>query len=108
MPFSSEWVPPEEYMSHAGVTVYHVYKDDDVEQGARTYWYTVNPEGGDNDDEEEGVFDIREFDNPNGHDLNTTAGQQALLRELIDAEVLDSDGTIRRKGPVDAADHTAD
>jgi hypothetical protein len=30
-------------MCHKGVAIWHTYKDDDINQGQRTYWYTLDP-----------------------------------------------------------------
>ncbi len=50
------WTEPETFFVHRGVSVYHIYKDDDWESGVRTYWFTLDPTAGDNSDEE---FDVR-------------------------------------------------
>ncbi len=51
-----QWVPPEVALEYKGVTIYHVYKNDDMEQGARTFWFGTSP---DCSDENEKSFDIR-------------------------------------------------
>lgn len=43
MPYHAEWVDPEVFLVHNGVTVYHTYRDDDLDQGPRTYGFTLNP-----------------------------------------------------------------
>ena len=58
MPYKTVWVEPEVFLEHNGVTVYHTYKDDDIEQGADRYWFTLREDGG----EDEGAFDIRYVD----------------------------------------------
>lgn len=60
MPYSSAWVPPEVYVTHGDVTVYHIYKNDDVEQGQMSFWYTTE-ETGYFDDAASGVFDVRDL-----------------------------------------------
>lgn len=57
MPYTTTWVPPELFMTHNGVNVFHTYKDDDIDQGARMYWYTLNTQ--DNDTQH---FDVRNLD----------------------------------------------
>jgi hypothetical protein len=47
MPYTSEWAEPEVLLEHKGVTVYHIYKDDDYDQGARRYSYTTDYLGSD-------------------------------------------------------------
>lgn len=42
MPFTTEWIEPEVALEHEGVTIYHLYSDDDYDQGRMTYWYTLN------------------------------------------------------------------
>jgi hypothetical protein len=46
MPFKTAWEGPELFVEHKGVKVFHTYKDDDVNQGQRCYWLTVNAECG--------------------------------------------------------------
>jgi len=88
MPY--RWVPASVFLEHRGVTVYHVYKDDDVEQGVRQYWFGVREDCSDSDD----AFDVRLLPNRSGHDLCTDAGRRAIIREAIDI------GTITQEGPV--------
>ena len=58
MPYKTVWVEPEVFLEHNGVTVYHTYKDDDIDQGANWYWFTLQELGS----ECEGAFDIRDVD----------------------------------------------
>lgn len=60
MPWSSRWVPPELFVEYNGVLVYHVYKDDDVEQGPRHFWYTTDLYEGGDQAHDEFTFDVRE------------------------------------------------
>lgn len=59
MPYQTTWVPPELFLTHAGVNVFHTYKDDDVDQGAERYWFTTSVR---DDEEEDCTFDVRELD----------------------------------------------
>jgi hypothetical protein len=55
MPYTTEWTPPELFMTHNGVNVFHAYKDDDMDAGRLTYWYTL-------DASEDGhAFDVRDL-----------------------------------------------
>jgi len=90
MPY--RWVPASVFLEHRGVTVYHVYKDDDVEQGARQYWFGVREDCSDSDD----AFDVRSLPNPSGHDLCTDAGRGATIREAIDAGIMTQEGLVLR------------
>lgn len=42
MPTDSSWVEPEEFLEYRGTTVYYVYRNDDISQGRRQYWYTLD------------------------------------------------------------------
>ena len=42
MPTQTVWVEPELLVEHQGVRVFHTYKEDDFDQGAQRYWFTVN------------------------------------------------------------------
>ena len=57
MPYVTEWQEPEIYLQHKGVTVYRTYVDNELEQGCRTYWFTLNAE----DFEQEDEFDVRDL-----------------------------------------------
>jgi hypothetical protein len=46
MPFHTQWVEPELFLEQAGVRVFHTYKDDDLDQGRKRYWFSLNPECG--------------------------------------------------------------
>lgn len=47
------WVEPETFLEHNGVTIYHVYRNDNIND-VRCYWYTV-------DITENTAFDIRDL-----------------------------------------------
>lgn len=57
MPFG--WIDPEVFLTHGDVTIYHVYKDDEIAQGRREYWYTTDLSGGDYEDP--CSFDVRDL-----------------------------------------------
>ena len=57
MPYG--WIDPEVFIEHNGMTVYHVYKDDEISQGCREFWYTTDLCGGDCNDPF--AFDVREM-----------------------------------------------
>ena len=64
MPTHTVWIDPELLLEHQGVRVFHTYKDDDYDQGAKHYWFTLNPQCGELDqlcDERpcRHVFDVR-------------------------------------------------
>lgn len=54
MPTITQWCPPAVFLKHNGVTVYCVYKNDDVDQGRQEFKFTTH------DADDEGQFDIRE------------------------------------------------
>lgn len=58
MPYITEWVDPEIAVEHNGVTIWRTYKNDDVEQGARSFWYTCEENGS---EDGELVFDVRDL-----------------------------------------------
>jgi hypothetical protein len=69
MPYQTEWVDPEVVVTVGAVNVYNTYRDDDVGQGSREYFFTVCHICGENDRCEEhekqtdrnAVFDIRDL-----------------------------------------------
>ena len=92
----TQWVPPEVYLTHGGVTVYRVYRHDDIEQGPRDYWYGWHEGCSD----EEDALDIRDLPNPHRHDCDTDDGRRAVLCEAIDAGVLTPDGLRPSDSPI--------
>ena len=58
MPYTSAFVAAEVAFVHAGVKVYHVYRDDDMEQGPRPWDFGLREETGDGEG-----FDVRELAN---------------------------------------------
>ncbi|TKB07093.1 MAG: hypothetical protein E5V75_34200 [Mesorhizobium sp.] len=60
MPYITQHRPAELFMEHAGVEIYHVYKDNEFDQGARTYWFAIHDDGDDDARRApDGVFDVR-------------------------------------------------
>jgi hypothetical protein len=93
MPFVNEYRDSEVFMVHNGVTIYHVYKDNDPDQGCREFWFDA-----DEDSQEESGFDIRDL----AHELGMRAESAAIangasdnikmsvLRRAIDAKLVGS------------------
>lgn len=52
MPYRTEWVEPEIFLTHKGVTVWHCYKDDEYDRRL-WFWFTVTKDGRE--------FDVREL-----------------------------------------------
>ncbi len=46
MPTQTVWIDPELLLEHQGVRVFHTYKDDDYDQGAKRYWFTLSEQCG--------------------------------------------------------------
>ena len=68
MPYRTEYVEPEVFFRHRGVTVYHTYKHDNFDEPRRSYWFTLDPACGEESCQCEGekclnVFDVRELPN---------------------------------------------
>lgn len=75
------WIQPDLFLRHQGVAVYHVYRNDEYEQGPREYWFTTDKYGGDYNDP--CSFDVRE--------LSTFAADKPhdqIICEAIEAGVL--------------------
>ena len=66
MPKYTVWIDPELLLEHQGLRVFRTYKEDDYDQGAKVYWFTVNPQCGEldrlcEDQPCRHVFDVREL-----------------------------------------------
>ena len=91
MPYKQEWVSADMFMRHNGVGVYHTYKDDEIQNGANTYWFITDPYQ--TIDE---AFDVRELiggDTINQHyglvDIDTI---KAVLTASIEMGILTANG----------------
>lgn len=95
MPYETVWVDPEVYVTHNGVTVYHLYKNDDIDQGVRTYQFTIDPNLGEGDwvFPDTRLFDVREL--PDFTDASWNE-REAVIRAFviaaIDAGIITQDG----------------
>ena len=58
MPSVTTSVAPELFKLIRGVKVFYTYKDDDMDQGANSYWFTLH------EDSDEMHFDVRDLDVP--------------------------------------------
>lgn len=88
MPYA--WVDPDVAFEHGDVKVYHVYKNDIMDEGVRNYWYGWSPRCNDDGDDS---FDARDL----AHTLNLpTPGTWKeivlVLKEAIDRGVLTKEG----------------
>lgn len=67
MPYQTTRIPPELFLEHDGVKIYHTYRDGEADQ-RRSFWYTT-----DEDENENNEFDIR--------DINIAVGRMGLVTE---------------------------
>ncbi len=58
MPYTNEFVEPEIFLTHHNIPVYRTYRNDDFEDGPRTFWYTLDVNRGTDSRCE---FDVREL-----------------------------------------------
>lgn len=55
MPYKTVYVKPKVFLRFRGVTIYHTYKDDEIDNGPSTFWFAQ--------DHDEGIgFDVRELE----------------------------------------------
>lgn len=102
MPYETIQVPADLYVDYDGVKVYRTYKNDDKENGPRTYWFVTDPYH--NEDEAFDVRDLPGWDDafrPLYRDVRETyrATQRAIYTTLIraiDEGVLTSRGVKER------------
>jgi hypothetical protein len=86
MPYNIVYCPAEVFMVHNGVTVYHVYKNDDPDQGTRMYWFDTNE-----DSQDEGGFDTRDLARTLGIDDNSSTLDEynkRIIRAAIESGLL--------------------
>jgi len=64
MPYQTEWVKPDLVVAYRGVRVYHTYRYDDYNDSPRLFWFTLDPQCGEEACACQGaacqnVFDVR-------------------------------------------------
>lgn len=82
MPYATKWIPNEVAVTHNGVSIYHLYKHDDIDSGRYWFHYTTQIHGG--EDEQVGPFDIRTLPPIDGLDPHDREQHPALLRAHIE------------------------
>jgi hypothetical protein len=41
MPYKTVWIQPQQFTTHDSITVFHTYREDDIDAGLQRYWFTV-------------------------------------------------------------------
>lgn len=85
MPYRTDWVDPEVFMVHNGVTIWHVYKGDQIEQEPRQYRYAFSRQAADDGDGFEFTFDVRDL--PGGLHIQTYGGDTDEIKRVIAAAI---------------------
>ena len=101
MPYKTEFIMPEVFLEHSGIIVYRIYRNDNIDEGTRECWFTLDPNCGSDESGHgnDGVFDVRRLPAcPNG-----SPEPQDVIRHAIDSGY--DDWTVRFAGaknrPVD-------
>lgn len=88
MPYT--WVKPKVALAHRGVKIYHVYKNDNADEGVREYWYGWSPCCTDSGDDS---FDVRDLADMLNLAMPISWKEIVLvLKEAIDRGVLTKEG----------------
>ena len=90
MPYKQEWVPADMFTRHNGVGIYHTYKNDEIENGANTYWFVTDPYATIDD-----AFDVRDLPIVGGLKdpaIPLTYAIVVTLQGAIDAGILTAEG----------------
>lgn len=85
MPWRTEFEPADVFLEHNGVSVYYVYRHNDISAGKRGHWFCMHDDG-DDDTDDEYTFDVRTRCDVRE---DTEEGIKDALRRAID------DGTIK-------------
>jgi hypothetical protein len=88
MPWLTLWVDPVPFTTHRGVTIYHTYNDMDARSGFERFRFTTSK----NDGDPCCCFDVRDLTAAGASvlrnlDCDTTALEQAAIREIIHAAI---------------------
>lgn len=91
MAYVTTWEPNAIALKHNGVAIFHVYKDDEEEQGPRTYQFGLDAYGSDEGSSDGHiVFDIRDL---SSYSPDLDAG--TILCNAIDNGEITQDNVIR-------------
>jgi len=82
MPYAKVWQEPEFVLEHAGIKVYAVYEDEDVEQQL-SRWFTTDPREHSGGMDSPFAFPIFELKLQ-----NFSGGAKAIIRRAIDAGLI--------------------
>ena len=80
MPYLITFVPASLVLAYRGVSVYHTYRNDEVDQGERTFRFVLDPEHGESE-----AFDVRDLLVPSAQLLRNDGNMQYILTVLQDA-----------------------
>lgn len=95
MPYRTEYVDADEYLTHRDVTVYYTYRDDDYEQSTNAYIFSLCPEDGPEGDAAFDVRHLRTWTEPGVHQRFGQAWDahiRAAIKKAIDSGELTQDG----------------
>lgn len=89
MPYATQDIKAEEFVRHNQVCVYYTYYEDDIDNGVKSNWYTLDPYGREGEDKKR--FDVRLLAVPAGAKLNDrplyapswTEGHSAAARDWL-------------------------
>lgn len=97
MAWKTEWIENEIVLSYNGVTVYHLYKNDEYNSGRLWYWYALNPnamlEKGSVENKD--IFDIRDITrvlSVNYKELENLDQIKEVLKLGIDRGIITQEG----------------
>jgi hypothetical protein len=86
MPYATDYRPAEVFMEYKNVTIYHVYKDNDPDQGVREFWFDTQE-----DSQDEGGFDVRDLASelriPYGTKTLEAVDKNELTKSIIRASI---------------------
>ncbi len=92
MPYDSSWVEPEQFLTYKGVDVFHTYRDNDINSGQRSCWFTTSETCGEivcgcDTDKCHHVFDVRCIPV-----FIASRSYEDNIKAAIDAELLTTSG----------------
>ena len=73
------WNDPECLLEYKGISIYYTYRNDYMEEGRQTYWYTQHLDGSNQ-------FDIRDFDC-----FDESLFHEEIFRRAIDSDELEKE-----------------
>lgn len=78
MPYKKVYVPAGKVLTHQGVSIYYVYKDNKLSEGVRSFWFDTLEDSND-----EQAFDVREIATKLSIAISQVEEKEEKIKEVL-------------------------